>query len=68
MRQHALPAASIASLMAEPETYFADQQAWLVHLDRLGLTALDVTPNPVQVATEGALWAACSRTNSSAMR
>ena len=56
MRQHALPAASIASLMAEPETYFADQQAWLVHLDRLGLTALDVTPNPVQVATEGALW------------
>src|SRR6202030_2500030 len=26
------------------------------HLDRLGLTALDTTPDPVRVATEGAVW------------
>ena len=56
MRKHALPAVAIASLMAEPETCFADQKAWLAHLDRLGFTALDATPNPVQIATEGALW------------
>jgi hypothetical protein len=56
MRKHALSAPLIARLMAEPQTHFADEAAWLAHLDRLGFTALDVTPNPVRVATEGALW------------
>jgi hypothetical protein len=56
MRKHSLSASLIASLMAEPQTEFADQAAWQAHLDRLGFTKLDVTPNPVQVATEGALW------------
>ena len=56
MREHDLPAASIALLAAGPQTRFADRAAWLAHLDRLGLTTLKVTPNPVQVATEGALW------------
>ncbi len=56
MRKHALSAPLIASLAAQPETVFADQAAWLAHLDRLGFTKLDVTPDPVRVATEGALW------------
>jgi len=56
MRKHALSASLIASLAAQSETCFADQATWLAHLDRLGFTKLDVTPNPVQVATEGALW------------
>jgi hypothetical protein len=56
MCEHGLPAPSIAVLAAGPQTRFADQAAWLSHLDRLGFTALKVTPNPVQVATEGALW------------
>jgi len=56
MRNHDLPAASIARLAAQPETQFKDQTAWLAHLDRLGLIALGVTPDPVRVATEGALW------------
>jgi len=56
MRKHALSAPLIASLAAQSETRFADQAAWLAHLDRLGFTALDVTPDPVRVATEGALW------------
>jgi hypothetical protein len=56
MRKHALSAPLIASLAAQPETRFADQAAWQAHLTRLGYTALDITPNPVQVATEAALW------------
>ena len=56
MRKHSLSAPLIASLMAQPQTEFADQAVWLAHLDRLGFTKLDVTPNPVQIATEGALW------------
>ena len=71
MRKHALSAPLIASLMAEPQTRFADQATWLAHLGRLGFTALEVTPepadrfawhrfasrpDPVRVATEGALW------------
>jgi hypothetical protein len=56
MRQHGLPASSIALLGGCPQTRFADQAAWMGHLDQLGFTALTVAPNPVQVATEGALW------------
>lgn len=56
MRKHGLSEASIARLAACPQTRFADQATWMAHLERLGLTALKVTPNPIQVATEGALW------------
>ena len=56
MREHGLPASSITLLAGSPQTRFADQAAWMAHLDRLGLTALTVTPNPVRIATEGALW------------
>jgi Transposase IS66 family len=71
MRKHALAAPLIASLAVQPQTCFADQATWLAHLDRLGFTALGVTPepadrlaghrfasrsDPVRVATEGALW------------
>jgi hypothetical protein len=56
MRNQGLPAVTIARLKAEPQTRFADQAAWMAHLDRLGFTALKVTPDPVRVATEGALW------------
>jgi hypothetical protein len=56
MRKHSLSAPLIANLAAQPETSFADQATWLAHLERLGFTKLDVTPDPVRVATEGALW------------
>ena len=56
MRNQGLPAATIARLQAEPETRFSDQTAWQTHLDRLRFNALTVTPDPIRVATEGALW------------
>ncbi len=50
-------AGPVIRLLAEHETkHFADQAAWRAHLDRLGITALKVTPDPVLIATEGALW------------
>jgi hypothetical protein len=56
MRTHALPATLIASLAAQPERVFANQAAWSAQLDRLEFTGLTTTPDPVQVATEGAIW------------
>ena len=56
MRKHALSAPLIARLVAQPQTAFADQATWLAHLDRLGFTGVDVAPDPVRLATEGALW------------
>jgi len=56
MREQGLPAATIARLQAETQTRFSDKTAWQAHLDCLGFNALKVTPDPVRVATEGALW------------
>jgi hypothetical protein len=50
-------AGPVIRLLAEHETtHFADRAAWQAHLDRLGISALKVTPDPVLIATEGALW------------
>jgi hypothetical protein len=56
MRTRALPASLITQLGEQTDTVFADQAAWSGHLDRLGFTTLTTTPEPVQIATEGALW------------
>jgi Transposase IS66 family len=56
MRNNGLPAATIARLMAEPQTRFSDRTAWQAHLDRLGFNTLTITPDPVRVASEGASW------------
>jgi hypothetical protein len=32
------------------------RKAWNAHLEALGIPALKVNPDPVMVATEGALW------------
>jgi len=58
MRGHGLSGQVIALLDAHPAKLFADASAWAAHLARLGIGRLAVTPNPVQVATEGALWGA----------
>ncbi len=46
----------ITRLTEHPDRHFADQKAWNAHLERLGISALRVNPDPVMVATEGALW------------
>jgi hypothetical protein len=71
MRDRNLPAALIARLANEPATTFANQADWLAHLGRLEFAAADVTPepadrlaghrfasrpDPILIATEGALW------------
>ncbi len=62
MRGCALAGPVINQLAAHRRTQFADQNVWQMHLDRLGISALRVTPDPVCIATEGALWAAFRRT------
>jgi hypothetical protein len=56
MRGRSLSDRVIAQLTQDGVTYFADEAAWDDHLERLGLKALKVLPDPVTIATEGALW------------
>jgi hypothetical protein len=56
MRQRSLAGPLIACLAEHPQKSFADQAAWTAHLDHLGIGALKVNPDPVLIATEGALW------------
>src|SRR5208282_5912803 len=56
MRERALAAHVIARLVEHPDRCFADQQAWTAHLERLGISALTVNPDPMLIATEAALW------------
>jgi hypothetical protein len=56
MRQRALASPVIALLAEHPDRFFPDRAAWTAHLERLAIAALKVTPDPVMVATEGALW------------
>ena len=56
MRARALAGPLIARLAEHADRTFADRVAWNAHLDRLGISALSVNPDPVLIATEGALW------------
>ena len=56
MRRRHLAAWIIALLASHAETCFADRLAWQAHLQRLDIATLDVTPDPICIATEGALW------------
>jgi Transposase IS66 family len=56
MRTRSLAGPVMARLAEHPDKQFADLAAWQAHLKRVGITQLTVTPDPVQIATEGALW------------
>ncbi len=60
MREHALAGTLVHQLATHEQRRFAGKTAWMGHLEQLGLTGLQVTPDPVRVATEGALWGAVS--------
>jgi hypothetical protein len=60
MRSRSLAGRVISRLAAAPQSRFADNRAWQAHLQRLGIGDLRVTPEPVCIATEGALWGAAA--------
>jgi hypothetical protein len=56
MRERNLSGAVIGLLAAHTTKRFTDRATWTAHLQALGIAALDVHPDPVRIATEGALW------------
>jgi hypothetical protein len=58
MRGRGLPEMTLAALERANPKEFADADAFAAHLEALGLADRTVTPDPVAVATEGALWGA----------
>ena len=46
MRDRSLAGPLIRLLAGHDDKHFADRAAWQAHLEQLGLTALEVTPNP----------------------
>jgi hypothetical protein len=56
MRRRALPAHAIARLAEHPRKCFATARAWRRHLQRLGITRLKHSLEPVRLASEGAVW------------
>jgi hypothetical protein len=56
MRAMNMAATQIEQLARHPDKRFATTSAWEAHLKSLGFDQLKVHPNPVNVATECALW------------
>ena len=58
MRGRSLSGSVIERLATHRAKLFASTAAWRAHLAALGIDQLEVTPDPVLIATEGALWGA----------
>jgi hypothetical protein len=58
MKDRQLPQAVIDKFADHQERIFSRPADWERHLQALGLTNLKVTPDPVQIASEAALWGA----------
>lgn len=56
MRRRKLAGPSIRRLAAHQSKRFCDEEAWRVHLARLGIIERNVEADPVTIASEGALW------------
>jgi len=56
MRSRSLAGPVIRLLADHDDKRFVNRAAWQAHLERLAITALKVRPDPVRIATEGALW------------
>ncbi len=55
MRAHNLSHTLIGLLAGHQSKRFADESLWRAHIERLGMSKLKVNPDPVKIATEGAL-------------
>jgi hypothetical protein len=58
MKDRQLPKVVIDKFADHEERIFSCPEGWERHLQALGLTGLNVTPDPVLIASEGALWGA----------
>ena len=58
MKDRQLPQAVIDKFADHKERIFSSPQDWERHLQALGITELNVAPDPVLIASEGALWGA----------
>jgi hypothetical protein len=58
MRDNNLPQAALDKLASCATRVFPSDQDWMRRLSELGLSELTITPDPVRVASEGALWGA----------
>jgi hypothetical protein len=58
MRDMNMAAAQIEALAGHADKRFACAEAWTSHLASLGFDQLAIAPDPVKVASEGALWGA----------
>ena len=58
MRDNHLPQAALDKLAGHASPSSPPIEEWMDHLSALGLTDLRVTPDPVRVASEAALWGA----------
>ena len=58
MRANNLPQVALDKLAGRAARVFSSHEDWMRGLDELGLTGLAITPDPVRVASEGALWGA----------
>jgi hypothetical protein len=56
MRRRALPEHAIARLAGHPQKRFLGARSWQRHLDRLGISRLKHSLEPVRLASEGAVW------------
>jgi hypothetical protein len=58
MKERGLPLATIGKFEEHKAHIFSSSEDWKRHLQALGLSGLKVTPDPVLVASEAALWGA----------
>jgi hypothetical protein len=56
MRARQLPGPVIARLASHERRRFATEAAWTAHLEELAIVSRSAHPDPLRIATEGALW------------
>jgi hypothetical protein len=58
MHARQLPGPLLARIAHHKRRHFSDEKAWTAHMKELGIAARPSHPDPLRIATEGALWGA----------